>query len=209
MVLAFPPEPPERHVAQLRAVSPRLDVVACSYSEPSEHRTARSRGEVDAVGASPPVPDDFRAAIADAEVVLALDLPAGVRELAPELRWVQVIGAGVDHYRGLGLGDVVVTNAVGVSAVPMAEFVIGRILQVWKHFDELGARQREHRWEAIYGRTLAGCTIAVVGLGAIGAAVAERARALGMHTLGIRRSYTPGATHPSCDELYGPDDCTR
>ena len=83
--------------------------------------------------------------------------------------------------------------------------MIGRILQVWKRFDEMGELQRRHEWDPRYGRSVAGSTIALVGLGAIGGAVAERARALDMHVIGIRRSYTPGATSPLTDELFGPD----
>jgi len=207
VLVAFPPDPAAEHLERLRALSPRVEVVACTYMESPEARSARGRGH-DAEVSPAALPADFRAALANAEVVLTLGLPPDVRELAPGLRWVQAIGAGVDHYRGLGLEGLLVTNAVGVSAVPMAEFVIGRILQVWKRFGELAVRQREHRWDAVYGRTLAGCTLAVVGVGAIGTAVAERAQAMGMRVLGIRRSYTPGATHPACDELFGPDALT-
>ena len=134
--------------------------------------------------------------------MLAFDLPAEVVTVAPHLRWVQAIGAGVDHFRGAGLdGRVVLTNAAGVAAVPIAEFVIGRLLAVWKRFDELAEQQRHRVWKPAFGRQLDGCTIGLVGLGAIGTAVAERARALGMRVLAIRRTSTPS---PAADEVYGP-----
>jgi phosphoglycerate dehydrogenase-like enzyme len=207
VLLAFPPVVADDLVDRLRAVSPELEITVCSYAEPHENRSARGNDPAAAAQLTAPVvTDEQRDALAVAEVVLALDLPVGVTDLAPGLRWVQVIGAGVDHLRGVGLGEqVTVTNAAGVAAVPIAEFVIGRLLQVWKRFDEMGELQRRHEWEPTYGRLVAGSTIALVGLGAIGGAVAERARALDMHVIGIRRSYTPGATSPLTNELFGPD----
>jgi phosphoglycerate dehydrogenase-like enzyme len=98
-----------------------------------------------------------------------------------------------------------VTNAVGVAAVPIAEFVIARLLGVWKRFADLDALQRDHNWKMTSGRLFDGSTVGLVGLGAIGGAVAVRARALGATTLGIRRSYRPGDQSPLTDELFGPD----
>jgi phosphoglycerate dehydrogenase-like enzyme len=99
----------------------------------------------------------------------------------------------------------VVTNAAGVAAVPIAEFVIGQLLSIWKRFDELADQQRRHVWEPAYGRHVAGLKLGLVGLGAIGTAVAERARALEMQVLAVRRR--PGAADgpPGVDEVVGPD----
>jgi len=99
----------------------------------------------------------------------------------------------------------VVTNAVGVSAAPMAEFVVGRILQLWKRFPEIDEVARRHAWTPTFGRMLAGSTVGIVGLGAIGSALAARADALGMRVVASRRSWTPGMTAPHVDTLYGPD----
>jgi phosphoglycerate dehydrogenase-like enzyme len=53
---------------------------------------------------------------------------------------------------------------------------------------------------------LEGRTALIVGVGAIGSAVALRFRAFGVHTIGVKRSYTPGMTDPAVDELIGPAD---
>ena len=79
--------------------------------------------------------------------------------------------------------------------------------QVWKRFDLIDEQQRARDLEA--GRSARwskGPTLGVIGLGAIGSEVAVRARAFGMHTIGTRRSYRPGTTHPAVDELLGTDD---
>jgi len=125
----------------------------------------------------------------------------------PELRWIQGMGAGVEQFAKAGVerARVVVTNASGVSAGSMAEFVIGRLLQVWKRFREADGHQRAHAYVRTYGRTVAGATLGIVGMGSIGCAVAERARALGLRVLGLRRSAAPGADPAPAHELFGPE----
>jgi phosphoglycerate dehydrogenase-like enzyme len=204
--IAYPPDPPSDQVERLRALAPGVEVVTTAYVEDHGVRAARAQGSLDELTARAPVlTDEQRSAFGRAEVVLALDLPFGLGQLAPALRWVQAIGAGTDHFRGADLGsNVVVTNAAGVAAVPIAEFVIGRLLQVWKRFDALADQQRRHVWEPAYGRQVAGLTLGLVGLGAIGTAVAERARALRMRVLAVRRR--PGEEGSSgVDEVVGPD----
>ena len=84
--------------------------------------------------------------------------------------------------------------------------MLGRILTHWKHERELDASQDRHEWKALYGRELAGATVGVLGLGAIGSQVAKRLGAFDVTVLATRRSFTPGMTAPHVDELFGPDD---
>jgi phosphoglycerate dehydrogenase-like enzyme len=205
--VAYPPDPPRRLMDELLTVSPDLDVVVAPYVEQHGVRAARSQRSAEELRArAPALTEAQRDAFGRAEVLLALDLPVGLGTFAPALRWVQAIGAGTDHFRGAELRpDVVVTNAAGVAAVPIAEFVIGQLLAIWKRFDELTDQQRRHVWEPSYGRQVSGLTLGLVGLGAIGTAVAERARALGMRVLAVRRRPGVSARPPVVDELVGPE----
>jgi phosphoglycerate dehydrogenase-like enzyme len=187
VVITWPRVLPEHLKAEIQSVGPDIDVVTSYYDEKHEPSA------------------EFRDAIAPADVLVSFHVPTNVRELAPRLQWVQMIGAGVDHLDGAALEGIRVTNAAGAAAGPIAEFVIGRLLYVWKRFDDIAELQREHEWRPTHGRQLAGCTLGVIGLGAIGGAVAERARALGMYVIGTRRRYTPGDTSPVTDELFGAD----
>ncbi len=145
-------------------------------------------------------------ALARAHVLFALHVSKDLMRLAPGLVWIQGMGAGVEQFAKAGVerARVVVTNASGVSACSMAEFVIGRLLQVWKRFREADQHQRAHAYVRTYGRTLAGATLGIVGLGSIGCAVAERARALGLHVLGLRRSAAAGVDPAPAHELFAP-----
>ncbi len=142
--------------------------------------------------------------LAESHVLATLHAPDRLRDRAPQLRWIQGAGAGVEQFATAGVDQdrVVLTNCSGVSAGSMAEWVIGRLLQVWKRFREADAFQQERRFERSYGRTFTGSTIGIVGLGGIGTAVATRARALGCRTLGLKRSAKPGDRSDVVDELF-------
>ena len=205
--IALAPELLER----IAAVDQRIEVLACGYEEEGILRSARSRHAVDdatRAAADAALTAAHRDAMARAEVVFGFDVPFDLADHAPNLRWVQGIGSGYEHIWGAGLDrdTIAVTNAVGVSAAPMAEFVLGRVLSLFKRFPEIDARASRHEWKPAYGRMVAGSTIGIVGLGAIGQAIAVRAGALGMRVVANRRSWTPGMRAPNVDTLLGPDD---
>ena len=193
---------------QLNQVSPRIETILCAYQDSTDLRTAkRLRPDDPELRASEPELDaDQLAAFARAEVLLGLDAPFELGAVAPRLRWIQAMGSGVGQFAGSHLDDagVVLTNAVGVGAPSIAEFVVGRVIELYKGFPQLAEQQQRHDWTTRFGRLLRGSTVAVVGLGAIGQAVADRLQPFGVHVLAIRRSWRPGLTAPSVDELFGP-----
>lgn len=204
-MVCFPEKLDPQLVAKLRAVSDRVEVTSAPYMEPTGVRTARTRGDE----VQYPTPGELDRALRDelarAHVVVALDLPSGMAELAPKLRWVQGIGAGVGHLRTCGLADgVLVTTGAGIGAPSIADFVMGRLLAVWKRFDHLAELQRAHRWDQMdaRGRALSGTTVGIVGFGAIGTAVAQRAVAFDLRVLAVRRHPAP---HPLAERVVGPE----
>jgi phosphoglycerate dehydrogenase-like enzyme len=123
------------------------------------------------------------------------------------LRWLQVSNAGVDHpvFADLMRRGVVLTTS-HVTGGPIAEYVLRAVLdhyqdaQRWR--DGVAARE----WVPHEFREVARTTWLVVGLGAIGSAVASRARAFGATVLGVRR--TPRGDEP-VDALVGLDAVGR
>jgi phosphoglycerate dehydrogenase-like enzyme len=203
--LGYPALLEERFVARTRAVDPRIEVVRL----PADPDGAWLRQSVEKPHDEPPAwalgcAAERRDALARCEVMIALATPRDLMDLAPRLRWVQGFGAGVEQFAAAGVrrDRVIVTNVSGISAASMAEFVLGRLLQVWKRFPESEAFQRKHEYVGTYGRTLAGSVLGIVGLGAIGCALGERARALGVHVLGLKRTWATGSH--AADELFGP-----
>ena len=106
-----------------------------------------------------------------------------------EVRWVHTVSAGIDR---LGetmarFPDILLTNSAGVVAIPIAEFVVGCLLQHCKRFPEIWALQREGRWEALALRELGDLKVVMLGLGAIGSEVARRLAPFGCHVTAVRR----------------------
>ncbi len=193
------------HVERLRAVDPGVEVIVEPYLESSELRTGRGVPPWDHLRAeAPELTDAQRAAFAAVECGIALDLPFDTHLLAPNLRWIQGLGAGIAQLESAGLaaGGIRLTNASGVTATAMAEFVMARILAEFKRFRQLDAAQDDHRWDSIFGEELEGKTLGLIGLGAINERVAARARAFGLRVIAARRS---GAPSELVDEVVGPE----
>lgn len=209
VVVLFPPLHPLVPDA-VAEVAPAAEVRLVTWELPHEARTRREQepDAPDLAAGEPPVDEATRAALAAATVIVGLDVPLDVVELAPRLRWIQAIGSGVGQFQPCGLGPagVTLTNSPGLAAPAIAEWVLARILQVYKRLDVHDAQARERVWQMAQGRQLAGSTAAVVGLGAIGRAVAVRLRALGVRTLATRRTAVEGDTDPDVDRLFPAAD---
>ncbi|MGH7820673.1 MAG: NAD(P)-dependent oxidoreductase, partial [Candidatus Binatia bacterium] len=200
--LSFPLAASRLEVDGIRALDPELEVVAVPYMEEGARRNSRHAMSLEELRATAPgLTAEQRDAFARAEILLALDVPVDLAEIAPKLRWVQCAGAGVEHFAGSGVTEkgILVTNSSGIAATSIAEFVIGRLLAVWKRFDELAEAQQKREWVTTFGRTFAGSVVGIVGVGAIGSAVARRAKALGATVLGVRRTARSVA---DVDEMY-------
>ncbi|WP_157218035.1 D-2-hydroxyacid dehydrogenase [Flavisphingomonas formosensis] len=207
-----PPEDIARYDAALRALVPDAVIVIAPYEESEQLRVLRGRPPYDeARRLAPQLTDAQRSAFADAEVILTLNLPFDMDRLAPKLRWVQSIGAGVAQLQsaGLEINGVTLTNAAGTASVPIAEFVLARLLEQWKLLPRYADMQRQRDWTPTYGRDLAGSTLGIVGHGAIGAAVAVRAKALGMRVLATKRTVTPGLKDAAVDRFFAFGDLTE
>src|SRR5690606_38554202 len=91
-------------------------------------------------------------------------------------------------------------------AEPIAQSVMAGLLALNRGLPAWADAQRRHAWEPLDDRTsrdLAGQTITILGLGAIGGHVARFARAFGLHVVGIRRS--PAGIEDGVDEWLPAD----
>jgi len=195
--------------AVVAGIDPRIEVVVEVYEEGQYQRTLRGspEGTATARGAAPELTDAQRALFARAHALIAIDLPFDVATIAPDLAWVQGVGAGTAQLQTAGLDDagIVLTSGAGTNAVGIAEFVVGRVLEERKRFPELRDHQVRHEWQPLFGTELAGTTVGLIGLGAINAAVAQRLRGFDVTILASRRSARPGDTAPHVDELFTTD----
>lgn len=133
---------------------------------------------------------DAEAALAglpEAVCVVASTLPAGSRARAGRLRVVHALGAGVDGLLPEVPPDVQVLRAAEMTATEVCEHAWALILALARQVPLATQQQRERRWQAYAARGLAGRTLAVLGLGAIGGRVAAIGGAFGMRVIGTRR----------------------
>ncbi len=117
----------------------------------------------------------------------------------PSIQWVSNGGAGVDHLLPWDPAHLTVSNASGVASPMMAEYVIGGMLALSIGFPGFMRRQVEHRWQFERVAGVAGKTVAIVGLGSTGRAVAALASALDMRVVGTRARPIPT---PWVDNVY-------
>lgn len=116
-----------------------------------------------------------------------------------KLAWVHTGAAGVDGPIWRQLVDKGAALSTGHGqAVSIAEYVVGGVLERFQRWPERHAEQAARRWTRLPFREVAGTRWLIVGFGAIGEAVAARARAFGAHVTGVRRS---GAPHPAADRM--------
>ncbi|WP_435333284.1 D-2-hydroxyacid dehydrogenase [Haloarchaeobius sp. TZWWS8] len=150
-------------------------------------------------------PEQEREHITDAEIVTGFVLSPDLLDHAENLRWFACGYAGTGHLPRDQLAEMgaVLTNASGVHGPNIGEHVLGAILTFSRRF-HVGFRRQEHNeWRAYETRELAGSTVTIVGLGAIGKAVAERLEPFDVETVGVR--YTPEKGGPT-DEVVGFDE---
>lgn len=186
-----------------------IEVVLAPYEEDHERRAARGADPDKAWGESQPeIDEETLVAFGRMHIALALDLPAGVVDLAPNLEFVQAFGAGADQFGCCGFADagVKLISSAGSNAVGIAEFAFGRVIEHYKRFAEIRNLQREGTWEPLFGSELAGQTIGLIGYGNICSSIASRARAFDMQVLACRQSAKAGDTHPDLDGVYPATD---
>ena len=117
-------------------------------------------------------------------------------------RWIANGGAGTDHFGQWDPLQVTVTNAAGVAADMMAEYVIGGFLHFNLDVPGLRRDQKAKVWGARQVRPLKGKTLLIVGLGHTGRAIAALAQAFGMTVLGTRARPQP---MDNVDEVQGSE----
>ena len=116
--------------------------------------------------------------------------------------WVSVGGSGTDHLGRWDPSRLTVTNAAGVAAGMMAEYALGMMLCFSLGLPRFARAQAARDWTPGRVEPVAGKSVLILGLGNTGRAVARRARAMGMTTLGVRAN--PQATE-HVDEVHGID----
>lgn len=140
-----------------------------------------------------------------AEAEIALGEPLLLRQhltQLPRLRWMQSTWAGVEPLLEAGLRrDYILSNARGVFGGLMSEYLFGYLLAHERKIFQRWQAQREKRWDASLTGTLRGKTLGLLGVGSIGAALAQTAKFFGMKVRGFTRA---SQNCPQVDQYFHP-----
>lgn len=150
-------------------------------------------------------PNEMMPLLGDVKVLYTFEFPFDPAEVAPQLKWIQLDSAGVDHLLGSPVmkSPVTITNTSGIHSIPMAEYVMGMMLALVKKLPKTMEYQRRREWPSkrayvLLSEELSDKTMGIVGYGSIGREVARLAKAFGMHVLAIKRRI-----ETKTDEGYG------
>lgn len=147
-------------------------------------------------------PSQAARAVTNARVVTGVDLDEALLPRAERLELFACTFSGTDHLplHRLAEAGVAVTTASGVHAPGLAEQAVGAMLGFARRLHEGWRRERQAEWRHYQADELAGSTVTVIGLGAVGQAVARRLVGFDVDTIGVR--YTPRKGGPT-DEVVG------
>lgn len=149
-------------------------------------------------------PDDL---LARADALLAWRPPARLAARAPRLRWIQSLTGGCEQWLGADTpAEAVLTCARGTHRVQMSEHILAGLFLCAKDLPAIVLDQAAGRWRRRVNPTLAGATLGILGLGAIGAEVARWAAALGMRVIGTKRE---PAEVPGVERVHPPAETGR
>jgi len=134
--------------------------------------------------------------------------PPNILAKLPNLRAIFSIGAGVDHVlTDPGLPDVPIVRVVDANLTQhMIEYVCWRVLDHHRNGALYRAQQQRKTWHETPQRTSADVSVGIMGIGAIGAAVASALTRLGFVVNGWSRTpkTVPGVHAFSGDEGLVP-----
>ena len=147
-------------------------------------------------------PDSFsEEALANAEIMIGM-FNKPQMEKAKRLKWLQACTVGTDRYAGLvDLEKTIVTNSRDLFNKCMGEHAFAMMIAWSRSITLQRDSQLKREWKGhAVSIDLFESTLGIVGLGGIGADVAQKAKAFGMKVIAIRRNLNNKPDY--VDELY-------
>lgn len=134
-----------------------------------------------------------------------------IANAGPNLKLIANFGNGIDHI-DLGAArarGIIVTNTPGVLTDDTADMAMALILAVPRRLAEGQTLLRSGEWKGwtptmMLGHRIHGKRIGIVGMGRIGQAIAQRARAFGMAVHYHNRRRLPEAAERTVEATYWP-----
>ncbi|WP_026572825.1 NAD(P)-dependent oxidoreductase [Bacillus sp. UNC438CL73TsuS30] len=122
------------------------------------------------------------------------------------LKFIQLTSAGLDRVPldYINEHEIKLFSAKGVYSIPMAEWVVLKVLEIYKKSKQFYDAQQSHNWGKHRDLLeLTDKTAAIIGFGSVGSEIAKRLKIFGVNVMGIGRRKIKS---PLIDEYYNIDD---
>ena len=123
--------------------------------------------------------------IVEAIVVGLEKIDADVMDMFPNLKIIAKHGAGMDNIdmEAAKQRKLQTCNFPGANSNAVADMALGLMIDAARMISRADRCVRSGKWERFYGTELTGKTLSIIGFGAIGRAVAQRAMGFGMNVI--------------------------
>lgn len=127
----------------------------------------------------------------------------------PNLKWIQLVSAGADTlpFEVINRANILLTNCKGAYSIPIAEWVILKVLEIYKSSKKYYELQNNKTWEkysAIY--ELNNKKACILGTGSIGVEIAKRLKVFGVEVSGINSTGKYIEAFNKCFSLENKND---
>jgi D-3-phosphoglycerate dehydrogenase len=174
---------------------------------------ARAQGQLEVVECCGAPPAELHAALAEAAALIVRSgtrVTAELIEVAPRLRVIGRAGIGVDNIDvpAATRKGIVVMNTPGGNNVTTAEHALSMLLALARSIPQATASMKAGRWEKnrFMGSEVCNKTLGIIGIGNIGALVADRAQGLKMKVIAYDPFITEAKAHQLGVELVDLDE---
>ena len=134
--------------------------------------------------------DNFKTSILNSDILLAWSFPTSDhKKVAPNLKWIHVISAGVEHLHPLDwmFDGLVLTNSSGAHAKKAGEYGLMSILMLQNHMTKIITNQKDKKFVSLFSNPVAGKTVVLVGTGTLGSSMAKLVAPLGANIIGVNK----------------------
>jgi phosphoglycerate dehydrogenase-like enzyme len=136
-------------------------------------------------------------AAADVDIIAAMGsvlvFDEQLLQQAPRLKWIQAFTTGTDGVTRLKSlrPEVLLTSMRGIHGPQMAEMALFMMIALARDYPRMLRNQDRQVWDRRVQKRIHGKTLAILGVGIIGAELARRAKAFGMNVIGITETPRP------------------
>ena len=134
--------------------------------------------------------DNFETSMANSDILLTWNFStANLKKIAPNLKWVHIISAGVEHLLPLDWmsDNLVLTNSSGVHAKNAGEYGLMSILMLQRHMTKIITNQKDKKFISLFSNPVKGKTVVLVGTGTLGSSMAKLVAPLGANIIGVNK----------------------